>query len=60
MITLSIKEGINVVKGEQMKSRILLLLALMLCILCSCGKGNNDEAPILNENGKEELVVCSK
>lgn len=42
-----------------MKSRILLLLALMVCVLCSCGKGNSDAPPILNENGKEELVLCT-
>lgn len=42
-----------------MKSRIILILALMVCVLCSCGKGNSDEAPILNENGKEEIVLCA-
>ena len=36
----------------------IIVLILMTFLFCSCGKSNNDAAPILNENGKEEIVLC--
>ena len=38
--------------------RLLILLILLPCLLCSCGKSNKEDTPILNENGKEEIVLC--
>ncbi len=35
----------------------IIVLILMTFLFCSCGKSNNDAAPILNENGKEEIVL---
>ncbi len=40
--------------------KVVIVLVLMTCLFCSCGNRNNAEAPILNENGKEEIVVCSQ
>ena len=41
-----------------MKKKLLILLILFACLLCSCSKGNKEDTPILNENGKEEIVLC--
>ena len=35
----------------------IIVVILMTFLFCSCGKSNNDAAPILNENGKEEIVL---
>ena len=42
----------------KMMKKVVIVLVLMTCLFCSCGNRNNAEAPILNENGKEEIVLC--
>ena len=41
-----------------MKKILIILLILLLCLLSSCGNRNKEYTPILNENGKEEIVLC--
>lgn len=41
-----------------MKKIIYVLVITLVCLLCSCGKDAKDNTPILNENGKEEIVLC--
>ena len=40
--------------------KIIIVLVLITCLFCSCGNSKNAEVPVLNENGKEEIVVCSQ
>jgi len=39
--------------------KIIIVLALITCLFCSCGNSKNAEVPVLNENGKEEIVICN-
>jgi len=38
--------------------KIIIVLALITCLFCSCGNSKNAEVPVLNENGKEEIILC--
>jgi len=40
--------------------KIIIVLALITCLFCSCGNSKNAEVPVLNENGKEEIVICNQ
>lgn len=54
-------------KGKSTIIKAMIAILMSACILCACGSGDNpvdepagpERTPELNENGKEEITICS-